>query len=68
MSIESNKTESRLIIQGSIPVDDFFTGDIIYKQLKEIFAGFDASSTLNGQIVKMCEPCCSKKKEGENVR
>jgi hypothetical protein len=51
------------VINGTIPVEDFYSGECIYKELKEIFKAFDQNAILFGQITQPLEPCCKKTKE-----
>jgi hypothetical protein len=48
----------RLIFQGSVTVENAEDADIIYDQLKTFVKCYGRDCTLNGQIMKMLEPCC----------
>jgi len=60
------KPETRLIIQASIPVSGDTQGEILYNEIKVFLLSWHADITLNGQIMKMLEPCCKKKQETKN--
>jgi len=51
----------RLVFQGSIPFEDIQAAEQYYTMLKEMVKTVSENSTLNGQIIKMLEPCCGKK-------
>jgi hypothetical protein len=53
--------ELRLTFQGSIPFEDATLATIWYNMLKEMVLSQSPKSTLNGQIMKMLEPCCGDK-------
>ena len=57
------KSELRLILQASVPIEEIIEGEELYRQLKEILKNYSENVTLNGQIMKMLEPCCKKKEE-----
>jgi hypothetical protein len=50
----------RLIFQGSVTVENAEDADIIYDELKTFVKSHGPDSTLNGQVMKMLEPCCNK--------
>lgn len=56
------KPELRLIVQASIPVQNDTEGDAEYENLKTFLLAISPDITMNGQIIKMLEPCCQKKK------
>lgn len=53
----------RLVIQASIPLSSAAEGDAEYENLKVFLLVISPDITLNGQIVKILEPCCKKKPE-----
>jgi len=55
------KSELRLVFQGSIPFENPEYAEIWYTMLKEMVKSQSPIGTVNGQIMKMLEPCCSKK-------
>lgn len=57
------KHELRLIFQGSVPIEDTYDGEQIYKQLKDIVRHYHPDSMLSGQILKHLEPCCKEVKQ-----
>jgi nucleoside diphosphate kinase len=59
------KPELRLIVQSSVPIEEILEGEELYRQLKEMLKSYSPEVTLNGQIIKMLEPCCKKKPKGE---
>jgi len=59
------KSELRLIFQGTIPIATDTVGSELYNELKVFLLSWDPNVTLNGQIIKMLEPCCNKKPKGE---
>lgn len=54
--------QMRIIIQASIPIESASEGEAIYAALKTFILNYSVNSTMNGQIVKMLEPCCKEKK------
>jgi hypothetical protein len=65
METPSFKPELRVVIQASVPVEEIIEAEELYRQLKEMLKNYSENVTLNGQIMKMLEPCCKeKKKEG----
>lgn len=62
---EPTKREIRLVFQGSIPVPGAQEGEDLFEQLKNLVKTTDPRSTLNGQIVKMLEPCCGDKSKNQ---
>jgi hypothetical protein len=50
----------RLIFQGSITVENAEDADIVYDELKTFVKSHGPDNTLNGQVVKILEPCCKK--------
>lgn len=59
---EPFKSELRLIGQFSVPVENAEDADILYDELKMFLKKYSPNVTLNGQIMKMLEPCCREKK------
>jgi predicted permease len=53
--------ELRLIGQFSVPVEEIIEGEELYRQLKEMLKNYSPNITLNGQVMKMLEPCCKDK-------
>ena len=53
----------RLVFQGSVPVPDIAIAEVFYNQLKDLLQHTSLSCTLNGQIIKMLEPCCGDPKK-----
>lgn len=66
MGNEPFKPELRLVFQGSVKIINADEGDNIYEGLKTFFLLYKESLTLNGQLMKMLEPCCKKKPKGES--
>jgi hypothetical protein len=62
MANEPEKREIRLMFQGSIPVPDIQSSEDLYEQLKNLVKTTSPKSTLNGQVIKMLEPCCGDRK------
>lgn len=62
---EPFKPQLRLIIQASIPIEIIETGEAEYNNLRIFLLAISPDITLNGQIMKMLEPCCKKKPEGD---
>lgn len=58
------KSQLRLIVQASIPVEGDKQGDALYNELKIYLLAWSKDITLNGQITKTLEPCCKKKPKG----
>jgi len=58
--------ELKLVFQGSIPIPSAQIGELLYESLKELLLDTSDKTQLNGQIMKMLEPCCLRKK-GENL-
>lgn len=56
----------RLVIQASIPIQTTIQGELEYDNLKIFLLAISPDITLNGQIMKMLEPCCKKQKETKN--
>lgn len=48
----------RVMFQGSVTVDTPEAGQRFYIQLKNMLQGYSKKVTLNGQLLKMFEPCC----------
>lgn len=65
MEKEPYKPQLRLIIQANIPIEIIETGEAEYNNLRIFLRAISPDVTLNGQIVKMLEPCCKKKPKGE---
>lgn len=65
MAKETFKPQLRLVVQASIPIWSAEEGDDYYNELKIFLLAISPDITLNGQIMKMLEPCCKKKQEGE---
>jgi len=63
MAKEPFKPQLRLIVQASIPITEEQQGDILYGELKIFLRSWSEDVTLNGQIMKMLEPCCKERKE-----
>ena len=61
MLTDPKKPELRLIMQCSIPIEESLEGEVFYKILKDVIQNHSADSTINGQVIKMLEPCCNKK-------
>lgn len=57
----------RLIFQGSVTVENAEDADIIYDELKTFVKSHGPDSTLNGQVIKMLEPCCKEKTKNANT-
>lgn len=51
----------RLVFQGSIPFEDPLAAEQYYEMLKDMVKSASEKSTLNGQVLKMLEPCCGDK-------
>ena len=60
MANEPFKPELRLVFQGSITLGSAEEAETIYKELKVWIRMWGENQTLNGQIIKMLEPCCQK--------
>jgi hypothetical protein len=58
------KPQARLMIQGSIPVEDLVHGEQLYIMLKEIFLTSSPKSSIAGQISMQLEPCCKDRQKG----
>jgi hypothetical protein len=56
------QTELRLVFQGSIPSDNIEDLIHTYTNLKAFVKGFHLKATINGQLVKLLEPCCNERK------
>lgn len=56
----------RLVVQASIPIDTNIEGEVEYDNLKIFLLAISPDITLNGQIIKMLEPCCKNKKRIPN--
>jgi hypothetical protein len=65
MASEQQKPSMRLVFQGSIPFEDADHAEMWYRMLKEMVMVQAPGSTLNGQIMKMLEPCCGKTTDGK---
>lgn len=63
MANEPYKPQLRLVVQASIPIDNIALAEAEYNNLKVFLLAITPDITLNGQIVKMLEPCCKKRKE-----
>ncbi len=66
MEKEPFKSQLRLVVQASIPVRSAEEGDAEYNNLKIFLLAISPDITLNGQTVKMHEPCCKKKPKEES--
>jgi hypothetical protein len=55
----------RLVFQGSFPIEEIEHGISWYNMLKEMVKSQSPAATLNGQILKMLEPCCNKKPKSD---
>jgi hypothetical protein len=62
MSTEPFKAQLRLTFQCSIPFDDPLHAEEWYRMLREMVMEQSPLSTLNGQVMKMLEPCCGDRK------
>jgi hypothetical protein len=62
MDKQEYKPELRLIFQGNIPVANVLDAQAWYESLKEMVMFQSPKSMLNGQIIKILEPCCQQKK------
>ena len=62
---EPFKPQLKLIFQASVPIECDLEGSAFYGSIKEMLITYDKNSTLSGQIIKMLEPCCKKKQEGQ---
>lgn len=60
------KPQLRLVIQASVPVAHIAVAEAEYNNLRIFLLAISPDITLNGQIVKMLEPCCKKKQESTN--
>jgi len=60
MTNENPASEIRLVFQASVPFDDFLNAQAWYAMLKEMVKTQSPRSSLNGQIMKMLEPCCGQ--------
>lgn len=60
------KPQLRLIVQASVPVPSAEYGEAEYDSLKIYLLAISPDVTLNGQIIKMLEPCCKDRKESES--
>ena len=58
---EQSETQFRLTVQANIPLKVAENGESIYKTLKNFVQNVNKESVINGQIMKMMEPCCGKK-------
>ena len=65
MPNEPIKSEIRLVFQGSIPIDDIEHARSWYDMLKEMVITQSPTSTLNGQVMMMLEPCCGQNRPGQ---
>lgn len=63
MTKEIFKPQLRLVIQASIPIHESAEGDTEYENLKVFLLAISPNISLNGQIMKMLEPCCKERKE-----
>lgn len=68
MKNEPFKPQLRLIVQASIPVMGEQQGDILYNEIKIFLLAWHKDITLNGQTVKMLEPCCKERKEKKDQK
>ena len=57
---EPFKERLRIIVQASIPIETPEQGEAEYNNLKIFLLAISPDITLNGQIMKMLEPCCKK--------
>jgi hypothetical protein len=65
---EPFKPQLRLVIQASVPVEEIIEGEELYRQLKELLVNYSENCTINGQLVKILEPCCKDRKEIQNAQ
>jgi hypothetical protein len=56
----------RLIFQGSTSVSSVEEAKLFYDFLKNHLKSRSVTSTLNGQVVELLEPCCGERR-GLNV-
>jgi len=63
MAKEPFESQLRLVVQASIPVNHIWEATSEYDNLKIFLLAISPKITLNGQIIKMLEPCCKKKQE-----
>jgi hypothetical protein len=54
--------ETRLVFQGSIQVESAAAGETLYKELQIWLKSWTSKITINGQIIRLLEPCCKEKK------
>jgi len=57
------KPQLRLIVQASIPIDGMAIAEAEYNNLRIFLLAISHDITLNGQIIKVLEPCCKDRKE-----
>jgi hypothetical protein len=57
---EPFKPQLRLVIQASVPVEEIIEGEEFYRQIKEMLLNYSENVTINGQLIKILEPCCKK--------
>lgn len=62
---EPFKPQLRLVVQASIPIWSTEEGDDEYENLKVFLLAISPDISLNGQIMKMLEPCCKEKPKGD---
>ncbi len=65
MAKEIFKPQLRLVVQASVPITSAEEGDAEYENLKVFLLAISPDISLNGQLMKMLEPCCKKKPEGD---
>lgn len=51
------------MFQGSITVFSAADAEIVYDELKIFVKSHGTESTINGQVIKLMEPCCKEKKK-----
>lgn len=51
----------RLVFRGSIPFEEPIQAEQWYNMLKEMVKTQSENSTLDGQVMKLLEPCCGDK-------
>ena len=62
MAKEPYKPQLRLIAQASIPLPTTQAAEEEYNNLKIFLLAISPDISLNGQIIKMLEPCCKDRK------
>lgn len=65
MNKDPYKPQLRLVVQASIPIDYIPQAEAEYNNLRIFLLAISSGITLNGQVVKMLEPCCKDRKESK---